>query len=274
MRVELHCHSQCSDGSLPPEEVGERAAAAGVQIFCLTDHDTLEGGPRAHPAFGEDVRLLDGLELSCKHYGKTVHLLCYGVQAGESRAALEQRLARIREQRIARVHAIVDRFAALGILLDPQRILAGAHGTPGRPHVAKVLVDLGIVANVREAFDRYLHDGGPAYVDVDRVSLDEGLAMGRACGARMSLAHPHTQKEWAIVDEMYRMFRSHGLEGIEAYYGAYGPERREPWLRLAERYDLVVTGGSDFHGEANPDITRLGVDLPEPHASRLVEWLA
>jgi predicted metal-dependent phosphoesterase TrpH len=139
--------------------------------------------------------------------------------------------------------------------------------------VARALVEAGVVKTMREAFDRYLHDGGPADVGVERVALEEGLRLGREAGARMSLAHPHTLRDHGVVEEMLRTFRPLGLEGIEAWYGGYARQQREQWLRLARTHDLVVTAGSDFHGDANPDITRPGIDLPQVHASRLREWL-
>jgi hypothetical protein len=106
-----------------------------------------------------------------------------------------------------------------------------------------------------------------------RISLAEGLELGKACGARMSLAHPHTLRSPALVADIFRRHRADGLEGIEALYGRYSHAERETWLRLAKQLELVVTGGSDFHGEAMPDVAQPGIELPEPHAARLCDWL-
>jgi len=274
VRVELHCHSTCSDGSFAPEEVAKRAAASGVELFCLTDHDTTQGCDAAAAVLPTGVASLPSLELSTKHHGKTVHLLMYGLFDEVGRAALETTLLEIRRKRVERVAEICERFRAIGVVdLEPEDILARAHGTPGRPHVAAAVVDAGAATSVREVFDRWLHDGGPAYVDIDRFTLAEGVAVGVRAGARMSIAHPHTLRSWDVVKEVYRELRDAGLEGLEAYYGKYGPAQREPWLRLAEELDLVVTGGSDFHGTVTPDVAGPVIDLPEPHAERLRAWL-
>lgn len=274
MRLELHCHSTCSDGSFTPEQVAARARAEGVELFCLTDHDTLAGHPATVEALA-GIKVLRGVELSCRHAGKTVHLLLYGVREGSGLVALQRRLEHVQEDRRARLRAIIARLRRLGVGLDEDKILLGAHGhTPGRPDVARALVEAGHVRTPREAFDRYLHDGGPADVALERMSLAEGLRLGREAGARMSLAHPHTLRSPPLVDEIFAQFRAAGLEGIEAYYGRYTAPERAQWLRLARRRDLVVTGGSDFHGDAVPEVARPGIELPEPLAARLLAWLA
>lgn len=274
MRLDLHCHSTCSDGSLPPEEVAARAKAEGVELFCLTDHDSVAGYAATADALA-GAHVLRGVELSCRHAGKTVHLLLYGVKDGPGLAALERRLEGVLEDRRTRLRAIIARLRQLGVRLDGEKILIGTHGhTPGRPDVARALVESGHVRSQREAFEKYLHDGGPADVALDRVSLEEGLQLGREAGARMSLAHPHTLRSPPLVDEIFARFRSEGLEGIEAFYGRYNAPERAMWLRVARRRDLVVTGGSDFHGDAVPEVARPGIELPEPLAARLRAWLA
>lgn len=273
MRVELHCHSTHSDGSLPAAEVAARAGAGGVELFALTDHDTMAGFSATRDAL-PGVTVLRATELSCKVAGRTIHLLMYGVEDGPGLAALEQRLAGVQGDRQARLRAIVDRLATLGIHLDADAILRETAGrTPGRPDVARALVGAGAVRSMREAFDRYLHDNGPADVSFARVTLSEGLELGRAAGARMSLAHPHTLRSPALVGDVVRRHQSEGLTGIEAFYGRYPHAEREVWLRLAQAHGLVVTGGSDFHGDAMPEVTRPVIDLPEPHAARLRDWL-
>jgi len=273
MRVELHCHSTHSDGSLPAAEVAARAGAGGVELFALTDHDTMAGFAATRDAL-PGVTVLRATELSCKVAGRTIHLLMYGVEDGPGLAALEQRLAGVQGDRQARLRAIVDRLATLGIHLDADAILRETAGrTPGRPDVARALVGAGAVRSMREAFDRYLHDNGPADVSFARVTLSEGLELGRAAGARMSLAHPHTLRSPALVGDVVRRHQSEGLTGIEAFYGRYPHAEREVWLRLAHAHGLVVTGGSDFHGDAMPEVTRPVIDLPEPHAARLRDWL-
>ncbi|KIG13687.1 putative metal-dependent phosphoesterases (PHP family) [Enhygromyxa salina] len=279
MRLELHCHSTCSDGSLDPEQLAQALSEFGVELACLTDHDTMAGCDRlatelANTSTGAPAKVLRGLELSSKHAGRTIHLLIWGVADGPGREQLERRLAIQLQRRRERIVAICGRFAALGIELDAEAILAGASGTPGRPDVARALVNAGVCKTMRAAFEKYLRDNGPADVPIASLELGEALALGRAAGARMSLAHPHTLRHYAVVRELFVEFRDQGLEGIEAFYGQASPARAEPWLRLARELDLVPTAGSDFHGDALADVTRPGIEIPLAYAVRLREWLA
>ncbi|MCA9716461.1 MAG: PHP domain-containing protein [Myxococcales bacterium] len=274
MLVELHCHSTHSDGSLSARELAARARARDVELFCLTDHDCVDGYEvTARELEGRAV--LRGLELSCVDHGRSIHLLIYGVGDGAGLRALSERLARVMIDRRWRLHAIVERLATLGFSLDAEALDRQIHGrVPGRPDVARALLERGFVSSIREAFDRFLHDGGPADVPLARITLAEGLELGRACGARMSLAHPHTLRNPALVDDLFQRFKEAGLEGLEAYYGRYARVERLTWLRLAEDRGLIVTGGSDFHGDAIPEVTRPVIDMPEEFAAPLRDWLA
>lgn len=275
MRLELHCHSTCSDGSQTPEQLAQALAEYDAELVCLTDHDTMAGCDRVASALAQTrVRVLRGLELSCKHGKQTIHLLIWGVADGPGRTTLEQRLAEQRERRRERIVDICDRLASLGVGLDPEPILAASSGrTPGRPDVAKALVAARICTSTRDAFDRYLRDDGPANVAIESISLADGLRLGREAGARMSLAHPHTLRHYAVVRELFVEFREQGLEGIEAFYGGTSLVRAEPWLRLARELDLVPTGGSDFHGEALTEVKRPGIELPIAYSPRLRAWM-
>ncbi|HVH99786.1 MAG TPA: PHP domain-containing protein [Enhygromyxa sp.] len=277
MRLELHCHSTCSDGSQTPEQLAQALAEYDAELVCLTDHDTMAGCDRVAATLaerGRATRVLRGLELSCKHAKQTVHLLIWGVADGPGRTELERRLAEQRELRRARIVSICERLEGLGVRLDPDAILATTVGrTPGRPDIAKALVAAKVCTSPRDAFDRYLRDDGPANVQIEGISLAEGLQLGREAGARMSLAHPHTLKHFAIVRELFVEFRAHGLEGIEAFYGGTSLVRAEPWLRLARELDLIPTGGSDFHGEALADVKHPGIELPLAYSPRLREWM-
>ena len=277
MRLELHCHSTCSDGSQTPEQLAQALAEYDAELVCLTDHDTMAGCDRVAATLaerGRATRVLRGLELSCKHGKQTVHLLIWGVADGAGRTELERRLAEQRELRRARIVSICERLEGLGVRLDPDAILATTVGrTPGRPDIAKALVAAKVCTSPRDAFDRYLRDDGPANVQIEGISLAEGLQLGREAGARMSLAHPHTLKHFAIVRELFVEFRAHGLEGIEAFYGGTSLVRAEPWLRLARELDLIPTGGSDFHGEALAYVKHPGIELPLAYSPRLREWM-
>lgn len=276
LRLDLHCHSTHSDGSFSATEVAEKAASFGVELFCLTDHDTLAGYEESHAVLSaKGCRVLRGLELSCKEYNRTIHLLLYGLSEGPGLEVLQRRLEEMGERRRERLRKICARLARLGIHLDADALIVKTHGrTAGRPDVARALVEAGVCSGPQEAFTRFLRDGGPADVPTDRLSVAQGLALGAAAGARMSLAHPHTLREFSLVRDLYRRHRDQGLEGIEAFYGRYARAESESWLRLAREFDLVATAGSDFHGEMTPDISRPGVELPKEVADPLYAWLA
>jgi 3',5'-nucleoside bisphosphate phosphatase len=274
VRVELHCHSLRSDGADPPRVVAERARSFGVELFCLTDHDTWEGHAETLEMSGE-MRVLRGTELSCDDGGRSVHLLVYGLQEGPGLGRLAAEVADLQRRRRERIVEICARLARGEIRLDPQAVLARAHGAAGRPHVAAALVEAGAVATVREAFDRYLHDGGPADVPGPRLPVLTAVELARGAGGRVALAHPHSLGHLLHVQALLLRAREAGLEAIEAFYGLYASRERDGWLELAAELDLVVTAGSDYHGTAIvPEVTRPGMDLPERHARRLREWLS
>jgi predicted metal-dependent phosphoesterase TrpH len=273
MLIDLHCHSTCSDGTEPAALVAERAARAGVQVFCLTDHDSIAGHP-ATLGTGSAMRVLRGMELSCGERGRAVHLLVLGIEDGPGLPRLEETIATLQRRRRERIAEICARFLRWDIHLDPAVIIAEAKGgTPGRPHVAVALMKAGVVRSVREAFDRFLKDGGPADVPSPRLSVEEGAALGKATGARVSLAHPHTVGHPMVVRALCERARAAGLEGMEAYYGPYPLPERTEWAAMAAELGMVITAGSDFHGRNTPEIAGMGVELPEPHSRRLMEWL-
>jgi predicted metal-dependent phosphoesterase TrpH len=274
VRLDLHCHSLRSDGEEPPRRVADRAAAAGVELFCLTDHDTWSGHAETVDV-APAMRVLRGMELSCDERGRSVHLLLYGLEDGPGLVRLGEEVATLQRRRHERIGEICARFVRWNIVLDPAAVIAEARGgTPGRPHVAAALVRMKIVSSIREAFDRFLKDGGPADVPSPRLPVVTGVELGRAAGARVSLAHPHTVGHPEIVEAMCRRAQPAGLEGIEACYGPYAQRERAGWLDLAARLGLVVTAGSDYHGaKVTPQIPGPGVELSAPHEARLRAWL-
>ncbi len=274
MRVELHCHSTYSDGSVGARELAQRAADRDVELFCLTDHDTVAGYEETREVLPESCPVLRGVELTCCEGDRTLHLLTYGLDDGPGLQRLRERLTVVGRSRRDRIVAICEKLAGLGIDVDPQPILDAAVGrTAGRPDIARALVAARVCTSPAEAFQRFLGDDKPAFVPADRVTLEEGLAFGRDAGARMSLAHPHMYGNHALVRDLFVRRKSEGLEGIEALYGRYARAQSRGWLQLAEELDLVVTGGSDFHGELMPEVARPVIDFPTPHAERVCAWL-
>ncbi|HXG03960.1 MAG TPA: PHP domain-containing protein [Candidatus Binatia bacterium] len=242
--VDLHAHTTASDGTLPPRELVRTAARHGVRVLAVTDHDSTEGLAEALDEAGRlGLTIVPGLEINCDVEGAEIHVLGY---LGDWQAAWFQEFLREqRAERVARVHRIAERLAALGLPIDPAEVFALAgDGAPGRPHVAQVMVNRGYVRTVREAFDRYLKAGGPASVPRRRLSPAEAVAVIRRAGGVPVLAHPGLADRDALIPGLVEA----GLMGIEAYYAEHSPAQTEAYLALCRRFDLVATGGSDYHG--------------------------
>jgi predicted metal-dependent phosphoesterase TrpH len=227
----------------------------------------------ARDAFGPSGAGLRGVEVSAVDEGRTVHLLVYDVGPAGGWQALGERLHDQERGRKNRMRDMIARLVQRGVAIDIADVEAEAGGAVlGRPHLARALVRRRQVSSVGEAFDRWLGDGGAADVPLARLGVDQALELARGAGARVSLAHPHTYGPVRAADLM-RRHRPAGLDGLEAWYGTYSPREREDWLAMARDFDATVTGGSDYHGPSSPEIPTLGVDLPDPYASRLRDWL-
>ncbi len=255
--IDLHTHSDRSDGSETPELVVEMAHEVGCNAVALTDHDTLEGLPRARVrADALGLRLVPGCEVSCVPVaGGGVHVLVYFVDDPDS--ALGAELTRLRSDRQARNGALAERLAELGIpvTLEQAAAHAGTAEGVGRPHFAQAMVDVGAVATVDEAFTRYLSNGGAAYIPKGRLTVADVCHLARDSGGVAVLAHPTTVG--LTGDELagaVRNWASEGLVGLEAIYGRYSPRTRTDLSNLARRFGLVPTGGSDFHGSTKPEL--------------------
>ena len=243
--IDLHTHSLRSDGALPPSDLVKRAAARGVKIQALSDHDTLVGVAEA-AATGRElgVRIIPATELNTESEWGDAHVLGYFIDPADSE--LEARLRWLRENRGKRIELMVGKLNALGYAVELARVLEIAQGGAlGRPHLAQALFEKGYVASYDEAFDTLIAKDSPAYVA--RVGLDpfEAVALVRKHGGVPSLAHPGTVLG---LDELLPKLVAVGLAGIEAYYAAHSPEMTVRCLALAREFDLVPTGGSDFHG--------------------------
>jgi 3',5'-nucleoside bisphosphate phosphatase len=268
MRFELHCHSTCSDGTEPPDRVAARAAERGVAVFALTDHDTCAGTGVAVAG----ARSIRAVELSCDHEGRTIHVLAY--DRGGAWHLLEDRLAAVRVARANRLRVMATRLAMRGVAIASEVIeplLAEAERrSVGRPDLARAMVAMGAASSLKDAFSRHLYDGGPVDVPHRTLPLDEALAIGRAAGAALALAHPHLYDDRGVA--LLRRYQDAGLTGIEAFHGAYDPRERTRWIAVADRMGLVCTGGSDWHGPEEAQ-AQIGIDLPDDRAAALAAWL-
>jgi len=242
--VDLHTHSTASDGALPPEAVVAAARAAGLYAIALTDHDTV-GGVEAAVREGErlGVRVVRGTELSA-HYGDAeIHLL--GLHIDDVHLIADE-LARFREDRVRRAERMVEKLSALRIPLTMDAVLAqAAGGAVGRPHVARALVAGGYVGDQREAFDRYLGFGRPAYVPKPKLDAADAIALIHAAGGIAVWAHPGSDGRRERVERL----AGWGLDGLESRHPGHTPDDQQRISALASQFGLVESGGSDWHGQ-------------------------
>jgi predicted metal-dependent phosphoesterase TrpH len=259
VRADLHSHSTASDGSLPPAAVMARARAAGLDAIALTDHDTVAGHAEARRSLPPGLTLVPGVELSCRRDGASLHLLGYLFDPAEPQLAAE--CAKLRDARVRRARAIVERLAALGAPLTWAQVQAAAGGSVvGRPHIAQAMVAAGIVASQDEAFGpQWLGAGGRAHVA--RYALDPVRAVGlvRAAGGVTVLAHPGAVGRGPVVpDDYIAALAAAGLTGIEVFHPGHNGFERMRLASVADKLGLVPTGGSDDHGAATD--YRVGCD--------------
>ena len=256
-RVDLHIHTTASDGSLRPKEVVNYAKEKGLAAVAITDHDTTRG---VREALEEGRRIglevVEGVELSVDFSGGTMHLLGYFIDPENEE--LNERLRVVQRARAERNERMVKRLNELGmeISLEEVRALA-SDGQVCRPHFAQLLVKKGYVRDVDEAFERFLRKGGPAYVEKFRFPPSEAIEFIRRAGGIAVLAHPFTLNlDEESLERLVRELKDAGLEGIEVFYPDHTPEQTALYRDLARRYDLVITGGTDYHGKV-----REGVDI-------------
>lgn len=268
MPIDLHTHSTASDGSLTPTELIELAATIGLDSIALTDHDTLEGIDEAAVAADRvGIELVPGVELSLDWDRGGMHLLVLWL-APEG-GPLQDRLAELRVARNSRNARIVDRLNELGleITLEEVEHEAGT-GSVGRPHIAAVMVRRGHVPDIRAAFDDYLGNGRPAYMSRDRLGPEEAIRLARQSGGVPVLAHAHTMglDNVAEVEAMMRRLADAGLVGVECHYGSYDTDERAGYVRMAARFGLLPSGGSDFHGTYKSEVAlgtgSVGIGVP------------
>ena len=254
-RADLHTHSTASDGLLSPDELVGLASQRGLSAIAITDHDTVEGVEEALTIPPSGLLVVPGVELSCSLDDVDVHLLGYGfdIAASGLRALLTERGA----ERRSRAVAIVERLAGLGAAVTMDRVATFAGSGPiGRPHIARALVEAGHATGVGDAFERYLGTGRPAYVERSVLLLERAIRQIHAAGGSAVLAHPLYSDGYG--DFLPGLVES-GLDGLEVVYPDHSAETRRSLSSLASRYNLIETGGTDFHG----DFGRAGKGLGE-----------
>ncbi|HYZ57323.1 MAG TPA: PHP domain-containing protein [Streptosporangiaceae bacterium] len=269
MRIDLHTHSSASDGTDCPAEVMRRARANGVDVVALTDHDTVTGHDEARRSLPPGLTFVPGMELSCHAGGRSLHLLAYMFDPAHPGLAAE--CENIRGDRVRRARAMVRRLAELGTGVTWRQVAAIAStGVVGRPHIARAMVEAGVISEPSQAFTaEWIGEGGRAYED--KYALDPVTAIGlvRAAGGVSVLAHPRTAG-YEVPDEVIGRLAAAGLAGVEVWHPEQEIAERERVLALATELGLAATGGSDDHGALTR--YRIGCDTTPPQAfERLAE---
>ena len=267
--VDLHMHSTASDGSRAPADVVRAAHGAGLVAIALTDHDTVDGLREAQQAGAElGVRIVNGVELSAVEGSVETHVL--GLHLHDIHV-LERGLAELRAMRQRRAQQIVDKLIEIGVQVAYDDVLAQAgEGALGRPHVARALVADGWATDVRDAFDRYLGAGKPAYVAKDQLGMADAIAMIHAAGGLAVLAHPGG----AATRERLNALIAFGLDGVEVKHPGHSPSDTARLTTLAGQLGLVMSGGSDWHGAADGPRTIGMMQVPEAWLAQQDERLA
>ena len=248
--VDLHLHTTASDGVLSPSEIVRYAKEQGLQAVAITDHDTIDGNAEALDEGAKlGLEVIAGVEISAQFDLGSMHILGFFIDIGNT--ALKERLSLLQETRAQRNPKMVEKLRKLGVNLTYDEILhASGGGQVGRPHFAQVLLTKGYVNTVQEAFDRYLGRGAPAYVDKFRFDPEEAMELIREAGGIPVLAHPFTlhipspHQLDALLGELAPL----GLMGIEVFYPEHTKDQISFYKDLAQKHDLLVTGGSDYHG--------------------------
>jgi len=263
--VDLHSHSDRSDGQLSPDELVELAHRRGLSALAITDHDSVEGydAAAAH-ARRLGLDLICGVELNAKFHGRAIHVLGYFLE-GPPGEEFRNHLSCLQTARRERNERLIKRLQQLGLSVHLEEVEALGRSQTGRPHFAQLLVQKGYVAGIREAFDRYLDERAPGYVERRDPSIENVFRWMREAGAVSSWAHParFIREGDPPAEEMFHDLAERGLKAIEAFHTDHSPDDAQRFLRAANDMSLGVTGGSDFHGPTRSRAVLGSLNLPD-----------
>jgi 3',5'-nucleoside bisphosphate phosphatase len=268
-KVDLHIHTTASDGRFTPAEIVRKASEKGLVYIAICDHDSIEGVIPAQEAAKScrGITVIGGVEINTDIAAGELHILGYYCDCNN--IELSNNLERLRNSRIERARKMIEKLRSLGMNIEYARVreLAGT-GSIGRPHVAQAMLEKGYIANLKEAFNKYISRGGPAYVERDKITPVEATKLILQAGGIPVLAHPFTFEN---PEPLIKELKSAGLLGMEVYYGSYSPEQVNELLGMAMKHGLIPTGGSDFHGLDTSVEPQLGVvEVPLEAAEHLV----
>ena len=264
--IDLHSHTDQSDGTFTPAELVGEAMKLGLEALAITDHDTFKGHDMAVPYAKEaGLELICGIELSTKFGGATVHMLDYFLWEPPT-AEFCTWLEALLESRRERNRQLIVKLQDLGLDITLAEVETKGRTLTARPHFGRVLLEKGYVSSMQEAFDKYLDEAAPGYVQRREVPVDEAIARVKAAGGITSLAHPVrvAKNDWDTLAVWVKKMADAGMGAIEVFHSDHTPENVAYYGQLAERFGLAVTGGSDFHGGNKP-----GIDLGTGHRRNL-----
>jgi len=268
MKVDLHIHSTASDGRLTPEDVVRLAAKNGLSVIAITDHDSVDGIAVALAAAesSPSLRVISGVEINTDIPNGEVHILGYFVDYKNEE--LKHALKALRHSREIRARKMIAKLGELGMEVAWQRVreLAGG-GSVGRPHIAQAMLEQGYIPSLQEAFTKYIGRNGPAYAERERLSPEEAVKLVVRAGGLPVLAHPADTND---LEKLVVRLKEVGLVGLEAYYDGYGRKTTQRLVQLANKYGLLTSGGSDFHGLGGDETPIGGIDVPWDCARRLI----
>ena len=255
--ADLHLHTLFSDGTSLPAELIEEAKKEGLSCISIVDHDTILGiEPALEYACEKDIEVLPGIELTAEYNDQEIHILGYLIDYKDR--SFRKKLEILKQNRIERIYKITNKLKGMGLALAADKVFALAnHGTVGRMHVARAMVDEGMVDSPAEAFKRFIGDKRPAYVCGFRFTPAEAIGLIRRVAGVAVLAHPYSVK-----DEVTTRLIELGLDGLEVYYPEHNQATTSLYLDIARKYNLLITGGSDYHGMAKPEVKIGSAKIP------------
>ncbi|MDI6758620.1 MAG: PHP domain-containing protein [Candidatus Omnitrophota bacterium] len=265
--ADLHLHTFFSDGTYSPKELILEAQKAGLCAIAIVDHDTIGGiEPAFDLAADRDIEVLPGIEFTAEYDNKEVHILGYLIDYKNK--VLTEKLEILRKYRQERAYKIIDKLKGMNIVLEPEAVFSKVkEGTVGRLHIARAMIEKGLASSIFEVFQKYIGDKCHAYVSGFRFSPSEAIKLIKDAGGIPVLAHPYS----LYNDELVLKFIEDGLMGLEVYYPEHSQGVTNFYLGLAQKYNLIVTGGSDCHGKAKPDVKVGRVKIPYELVEKLKE---
>lgn len=271
MLVDLHTHTTSSDGTFRPKELVEKAKLIGIEVLAITDHDTVSAFEEINGLYEQDeeIAVIMGVEISADYPTDSLHILGFNFKDIKTIGSVLDELI---EYRNKRNEIILEKMNNMGFKVTFEELREFAKGDAvGRPHFARIMVEKGYVNSIEEAFNLYLKDGGPLFVEKKRLKPDEAIKLIKDSGGIAILAHPYEilrgkaddspEDELTFLEDYIKKLVSFGLDGIEVFYSTHTPHQTNKLLEIANKYNLMITAGSDFHGDNRPSV-KMGMSVP------------